>query len=105
MVAQVRPLLVGFGFVGAILVGGLLMRNVSPSHQDLVVMVLLYAYWSIAWNIIGGMAGQISFGHAVFIGCGPTLRRFCSSTSGSTRGSACLSGARWRVFSACSSDT
>lgn len=46
------------------------MGQISPSHQDLVMMVLLYAFWSVAWNIVGGMAGQISFGHAAFIGCG-----------------------------------
>jgi branched-chain amino acid transport system permease protein len=51
-------------------VGGLVLGRVGPSRQDLVVTVLLYAYWATAWNILGGMAGQLSFGHAAFIGAG-----------------------------------
>ncbi len=54
----------------ALALGGLVMTHASPSHQDLVVTVLLYAYWATAWNILGGMAGQLSFGHAAFIGAG-----------------------------------
>ncbi|MEM4407065.1 MAG: branched-chain amino acid ABC transporter permease [Candidatus Methanomethylicaceae archaeon] len=33
-------------------------------------MVLLFIYWSCAWNIIGGMAGEINFLHPLFIGAG-----------------------------------
>ena len=34
------------------------------------VMALFYAFIGQAWNIAGGMAGQLSFGHAVFFGAG-----------------------------------
>ena len=33
-------------------------------------MLLLYTTLSQAWNLIGGYAGQVSFGHAVFFGIG-----------------------------------
>jgi branched-chain amino acid transport system permease protein len=36
----------------------------------MAVLVLLYAYLSSAWNILGGYAGQHSLGHAVFLGIG-----------------------------------
>lgn len=33
-------------------------------------MVFLFIYWASAWNIIGGMAGEINFLHPIFIGAG-----------------------------------
>jgi branched-chain amino acid transport system permease protein len=50
--------------------GGLVIARTSPSHQDLLITVLLFAYWATVWNILGGLAGQLSFGHAAFIGTG-----------------------------------
>jgi len=38
--------------------------------QHLLIMLLLYTTLSQAWNLIGGYAGQVSFGHAVFFGIG-----------------------------------
>jgi branched-chain amino acid transport system permease protein len=44
---------------------------ISDVHfQHLMIMLLLYATLSQAWNLIGGYAGQVSFGHAVFFGIG-----------------------------------
>jgi branched-chain amino acid transport system permease protein len=34
------------------------------------VMILFFAYLGAAWNILGGYAGQFSFGHAAFFGLG-----------------------------------
>lgn len=42
----------------------------TPFQQRLGALVLLYAIAASAWNIIGGYAGQVSVGHAVFFGCG-----------------------------------
>lgn len=42
----------------------------SPVYQRLGALVLLYAIGASAWNIVGGYAGQISIGHAVFFGVG-----------------------------------
>jgi branched-chain amino acid transport system permease protein len=39
-------------------------------QQRLGALVLLYAIGASAWNIVGGYAGLISVGHAVFFGCG-----------------------------------
>lgn len=46
----------------------LMIANVHFQH--LMIMLLLYATLSQAWNLIGGYAGQVSFGHAVFFGIG-----------------------------------
>jgi len=42
----------------------------NTHFQHLVIMLLLYATLSQAWNLIGGYAGQVSFGHAIFFGIG-----------------------------------
>jgi branched-chain amino acid transport system permease protein len=38
--------------------------------QQLFVWILFFAHCSVAWNLIGGFAGQYSFGHAAFLGLG-----------------------------------
>ncbi len=42
----------------------------TPFQQRLGALILLYAIGASAWNIVGGYAGLISVGHAVFFGCG-----------------------------------
>lgn len=39
-------------------------------HSHVLILVLLYASMSQAWNLLGGYCGQISFGHSVFFGIG-----------------------------------
>jgi branched-chain amino acid transport system permease protein len=41
-----------------------------PFPQHLMIMVFLYGTMGLAWNLLGGYAGQISLGHAVFFGVG-----------------------------------
>jgi branched-chain amino acid transport system permease protein len=42
----------------------------SPVYGRLGALVLLAAISASAWNIVGGYAGQVSVGHAVFFGIG-----------------------------------
>lgn len=42
----------------------------SPSHLNLLILMLMAAQLGVAWNILGGYAGQVSFGHAAFFGIG-----------------------------------
>jgi branched-chain amino acid transport system permease protein len=37
---------------------------------NMVIMILIFAALSSSWNIIGGMAGQLSLGHSSFFGIG-----------------------------------
>ncbi len=41
-----------------------------PFPRHVVIMIFLYATLGLAWNMIGGYAGQISLGHALFFGIG-----------------------------------
>ncbi len=54
----------------------------DPFAQRLGALVLLYAISASAWNIVGGYAGQISVGHAVFFGCGAYGSLFAYSAWG-----------------------
>jgi len=42
-------------------------------YHRMLALVLLAAIGSSAWNIVGGYAGQVSFGHAIFFGTGAYL--------------------------------
>jgi branched-chain amino acid transport system permease protein len=41
-----------------------------PFFLHLMIMVLMWTVLGAAWNILGGFAGQVSFGHATFLGAG-----------------------------------
>src|SRR5215510_1520454 len=42
----------------------------AKAFQQLTLLTMLFVTLSVAWNIIGGYAGQTSFGHAAFYGLG-----------------------------------
>jgi branched-chain amino acid transport system permease protein len=37
---------------------------------EVLISILFFAYLGLAWNVLGGYAGQFSFGHAAFFGIG-----------------------------------
>jgi branched-chain amino acid transport system permease protein len=53
---------------GVILV--ILPHFIGDYYIHLVTTILLFGYLGVAWNILGGYAGQFSFGHAAFFGIG-----------------------------------
>ena len=61
------PLVASF-LLAIALVFPLLEKN--PSHQNLAILMLMAAQLGVAWNIIGGYAGQVSLGQAAFYGLG-----------------------------------
>src|SRR5919197_274377 len=46
-----------------------------PDLLNLLFLIFLYVTLSQSWNILGGFAGQISLGHAVFFGVGALVTR------------------------------
>jgi len=42
----------------------------SQHILSIAAMTLLYAYLALSWNILGGIAGQLSLGHAAYFGIG-----------------------------------
>ena len=59
-----------YGAVGALALAYPLLTAWTPVYQRLGALVLLAAIGASAWNLIGGYAGQVSVGHAVFFGAG-----------------------------------
>ena len=62
---------------------------------EVLISILFFAYLGAAWNILGGYAGQFSFGHAAFFGIGAYTSTLLSCAPGSPRGSACWPAAGW----------
>ncbi len=63
----------GFRVIAGLLGLGLLLYPVvltDPFYRDVGVTFLLAAISASAWNIVGGYAGQVSVGHAMFFGLG-----------------------------------
>jgi len=62
----------GWLAIAAIVAAGLVLTLVIEEryHHRVLTLVFLWAAMGLAWNIISGYAGQISFGHQVFFGIG-----------------------------------
>ena len=65
-----RYLGIGLGLSVLLLVPAWLQANNLPHPLHILIMIALYATLAQAWNIIGGFAGQVSLGNAVFFGIG-----------------------------------
>ncbi|SME91115.1 amino acid/amide ABC transporter membrane protein 2, HAAT family [Tistlia consotensis] len=62
-----RALLLPLGAAGALL---LPLAFGNPYALSVVILALLYAYLALSWNLIGGITGQLSLGHAAYFGIG-----------------------------------
>ncbi|NIO68079.1 MAG: branched-chain amino acid ABC transporter permease [Anaerolineae bacterium] len=64
---------------GVILAGALLAFPFifkKPFPQRMMILIFMNALLAEAWNILGGYAGQVSLGHAVFFGLGAYTSSF-----------------------------
>ncbi len=58
------------GTIAAVVVAALLPYGLTIYHTHVLIQILMFAYLSYCWNILGGFAGQLSFGHALFMAVG-----------------------------------
>jgi branched-chain amino acid transport system permease protein len=56
----------------------------GPYAVSIAVALLTWIYLCVAWNIIGGLVGQVSFGHAAFFGIGGYVSTYLATTYGVT---------------------
>ena len=61
-----KVLLVALGLLAL----GLPLIVDSPTWLHIIVLIYYYAYLTTSWNMVGGFAGVLPLGHAVFIGIG-----------------------------------
>jgi branched-chain amino acid transport system permease protein len=61
-----------FAFPLALLLAVALVPSLgaSPNLMRLLIVTFVWSTTSLAWNLLGGLAGQVSFGFAVFYGLG-----------------------------------
>lgn len=62
--------IVWIGAACLLLVALVLPSHLNPYYLRVLIIGLLYGYVAASWNIIGGYAGQMSLGHAMFFGIG-----------------------------------
>jgi branched-chain amino acid transport system permease protein len=58
---------------GVLVLAALLPLVLSNYYLHIVILSLIYVALASSWNIVGGMAGQISLAHSLFIGIGAML--------------------------------
>src|SRR5438046_2191328 len=56
-----------------------LPAGLSSYATTLFVLIFFYAFLGQAWNVVGGYAGQLSVGHAAFVGVGGYTAAMLSS--------------------------
>ncbi len=54
----------------ALLALGLPLAVRSATYLHIVILLYLYAYLTTSWNLVGGFAGVLPLGHAMFVGIG-----------------------------------
>jgi branched-chain amino acid transport system permease protein len=42
----------------------------NPTYLQILIFMLLYAYLTTAWNLVGGFAGVLPLGHSAYVGIG-----------------------------------
>ncbi len=57
-------------FGGLLLAAAIVAPFVNPYYLRVLTVGLMFGYLAASWNLIGGYAGQMSLGHAIFFGIG-----------------------------------
>ncbi len=52
------------------LLAGIAYPFAFPAHLTVAITILIFAGWATSWDILGGWNGQVSLGHAAFVGLG-----------------------------------
>jgi len=72
--------------IGVVLLLSLFPLLSPPAYfLSMLYMVFLYVILAESWNIIGGYAGYLSFGHVAFFGLGAYTTAFLMTSSPSPR--------------------
>jgi branched-chain amino acid transport system permease protein len=65
----------------------------SATWQNTAILMLMVAQLGVAWNILGGYAGQVSLGHAAFFGTGAYVSTLLALRFGLTPWAGMFAGA------------
>ena len=56
--------------LGVLLAVGMAYPAIFPNNLTIAISILLFAGWATSWDLLGGWNGQVSLGHASFVGLG-----------------------------------
>ena len=70
MVSSARRFELGAAAIVLVVMAALPLGIKDVYFQNILVLTVMYAALSQAWNILGGYCGQISLGHALYFGIG-----------------------------------
>ena len=59
-----------FLILAGLLIAAALYPITSSAYVTIGISVFLFTGWATSWNVLGGWAGQLSLGHASFVGLG-----------------------------------
>jgi ABC-type branched-subunit amino acid transport system permease subunit len=65
-----KDLLLLAGFVVAVLAGPIIMTPLGLDYPDILQKFAIFGIFAIGFNILFGLTGYLSFGHAAFLGVG-----------------------------------
>src|SRR5512137_2185195 len=57
-------------YIGLALLAVLPLFGLSSYFMHIAILVIMWSVIGMAWNLLGGFCGQVSFGHAGFFGAG-----------------------------------
>jgi branched-chain amino acid transport system permease protein len=83
----------GLGWLAALAALVALPAALGPYGLSIAINVLFFAYLGQAWNIVGGYAGQLSAGHAAFVGVGGYTAAVLAAETGLTPWLGMIAGA------------
>ena len=66
--ASDRTLLIGF--IIAVALGPIIFEPIGGGYPDLLQKFAIFGIFAIGFNILFGLTGYLSFGHAAFLGVG-----------------------------------
>ena len=72
-----NDLLLFTGFAVAVLAMPLWMAPLGAAYPDLLQRFAIYGIFAIGFNILFGLTGYLSFGHAAFLGVGSYAAVWC----------------------------
>ena len=63
-----NDLLLLIGFIVAVILGPIILKPFGGGYPDLLQKFAIFGVFAIGFNILFGLTGYLSFGHAAFLG-------------------------------------
>ncbi len=72
-----NDILLLLGFAAVVLAAPIIFTPIGAGYPDLLQKFAIYGIFAIGFNILFGLAGYLSFGHAAFLGVGSYTAVWC----------------------------